>query len=255
MSVDNAEGDFTEEELAGVRWTETEVIKAQRNKYRLENGGWRYDIKGLKDSTIFAVRVRGKNKSGWGTYCAPKSGTTKKLTIDSSILKSKEKEALLKFVTKKERKKKWKLIFRGSKDGFASTQFHMKCDNKGTTVTIIQSTQNHVFGGYTTLPWQASGGQYQLDPKAWIFLLRSTNPLYKKPQKWECKVGSNAVYHCSSYGPVFGSGFDFYLCSGCDSTNSSYCNPGNSYSCPADQTLLAGSYNFTVKDYEVYQIK
>jgi len=113
MSVDNAEGDFTEEELAGVRWTETEVIKAQRNKYRLENGGWRYDIKGLKDSTIFAVRVRGKNKSGWGTYCAPKSGTTKKLTIDSSILKSKEKEALLKFVTKKERKKKWKLIFSG----------------------------------------------------------------------------------------------------------------------------------------------
>jgi len=253
--VENGKGDFTEEELVGVKWTEVEVIKATRAKYQSESGGWSFDIRDLKDSMIYAVRVRGKNKSGWGAYSSSVNGTTKKLTIDSVILKSKEKGALLKFVSKKERKKKWKLLFRASKDGFASTQFHAKCDNKGTTVTVIQSTMNHVFGGYTTLAWQASGGAYQQDPKAFIFLLRSTNKMYKKPQKWTVKNVSNSVYHSSSYGPTFGGGFDFYLCSGCDTTNSSYSNAGNSYNCPTDQTLLAGSYNFTVKEYEVYQIK
>jgi len=177
------------------------------------------------------------------------------LTIDSVILKSKEKAALLKFVSKKESKKRWKLLFRASKDGFASTQFHAKCDNKGTTVTVVYSTLNHVFGGYTTLSWQSSGDAYQQDPNAFIFLLRSTNVLYKKPQKWTIKTVTNSVYHSASYGPTFGGGFDFYLCSGCNVTSGSYSNAGNSYNCPTDQTLLAGVYSFMVKDYEVYQIK
>jgi len=221
----------------------------------VESGGWKYNIRNLKDSAVYAIRVRGRNKSGWGSFSSAAKGITKKLTIDSTILKPKEKAALLKMVTKKERNKRWRLLFRASKDGFASTQFHAKCDNKGTTVTVIHSTLNHVFGGYTALPWQSYGDAYQQDPKAFIFLLRSSNKLYKKPQKWTVKVVSTSVYHSSGYGPTFGGGFDFYLCSGCDTTNSSYSNAGNSYNCPTDQTLLAGSYNFMVKDYEVYQIK
>jgi len=108
--LESGKGDFTEEELIGVKWTDTEVIKATRAKYRLENGGWSYEVRDLKDSTVYAIRVRGKNKSGWGAYSSSVNGTTKKLTIDSVILKSKEKGALLKFVTKKERKKKMEII-------------------------------------------------------------------------------------------------------------------------------------------------
>ncbi|ETO31594.1 hypothetical protein RFI_05527 [Reticulomyxa filosa] len=199
---------------------------------------------------VYGVRVRGKNKSGWGGYSSAMKGITKKLSIDSIILKEKEKNALLKFVTKKERKKRWKLLFRASKDGFLSTQFHAKCDNKGTTVTVVHSSLGQIFGGYTALPWQAGGGSYQQDPKAFIFLLRSNNKTYKKPQKWTVKSVTNSVYHSSSYGPTFGGGFDFYLCNGCNTTSGSYSNAGHSYNCPSDQTLLAGSYNFMVKDYE-----
>jgi len=253
MNLEN-EGDFTEEELTGVKWTEAEVIKAQRNKFRSESGGWHYTIRNMKDSMVYAVRIRGKNKSGWGTYSSPMKAVTKKLTMDSIILKPKEKAALLKFVSKKERKKRWKLLYRASKDGFVSTQFHAQCDNKGTTVTVVQSTLNHVFGGYTTLAW-GTGDLYQQDANAFIFLLRSTNKMYKKPQKWTVKVVSNSVYHSMSYNPTFGGGFDFYLCSGCNTSTGSYSNAGNSYNCPTDQTLLAGSYNFMVKDFEVFQIK
>jgi len=66
---------------------------------------------------------------------------------------------------------------------------------------------------------------------------------------------SNAIYHGSAYGPTFGGGFDFYLCSNCDTAGSSYANAGNSYACPRDQNLLAGTYNFLVSEYEVYELK
>ncbi|ETO18031.1 hypothetical protein RFI_19264 [Reticulomyxa filosa] len=269
------EGDFNEDEISGLKWADIdgkksfEVLfnvghrqKMYYIKYRLELGQWQYDIRGLKDSMVYAIRIRGKNKSGWGGYSVPVKAVTKKLTIDSVIMKSKEKAALLKFVSKKERKKRWKLLFRASKDGFASTQFHAKCDNKGTTITVVLSALGHVFGGYTVLPWQSGGGAYQQDSNAFIFLLRSTNKIYKKPQKWGIKNGYNAVYHSGGYGPTFGMSLFFkkkkiifYTLFGCDTTNSSYSNAGNSFTSPVDQTLLAGSYNFLVKDYEVYQLK
>ncbi|ETO10564.1 hypothetical protein RFI_26819 [Reticulomyxa filosa] len=104
------------------------------------------------------------------------------------------------------------------------------------------------------------------------------------PVKWKVTNTANAVYHGSTYGPTFGmyhiytefnykqhyhivytvfrplfekksGGFDFYLCSNCDTTGSSYANAGNSYACPRDQNLLAGTYNFLVSEYEVYELK
>ena len=44
-------------------------------------------------------------------------------------------------------------IMRGSEDGFSSSIFHQKCDNKGPTLTIIQSDQGKIFGGYSMIPW------------------------------------------------------------------------------------------------------
>ena len=40
---------------------------------------------------------------------------------------------------------KWKLLFRGSRDGFQAQTFHSKYDNKGPTVTIVKSG-NNIFG-------------------------------------------------------------------------------------------------------------
>jgi hypothetical protein len=50
-------------------------------------------------------------------------------------------------------KKKWKLIYRASKDGFNASSFHSKCNNQGPTITIIQSTNGNIFGGFNTASW------------------------------------------------------------------------------------------------------
>ena len=49
----------------------------------------------------------------------------------------------------------WRLLFRASRDGFAASAFHSKCDNKGPTVTVVKSGAN-IFGGFTEKPWWTS---------------------------------------------------------------------------------------------------
>lgn len=51
----------------------------------------------------------------------------------------------------------WELIYRASRDGFGADDFHYKCDNVAKTLTIIQSKENYVFGGYTEEIWSTKG--------------------------------------------------------------------------------------------------
>ena len=46
------------------------------------------------------------------------------------------------------------LLYRASRDGWASSNFHFCCDNRGPTVTVIKSG-NNIFGGYTELNWDS----------------------------------------------------------------------------------------------------
>ena len=45
------------------------------------------------------------------------------------------------------------LIFKGSRDGFLSSMFHSKCDNIGSTFSIIKSEHGRIFGFYTNISW------------------------------------------------------------------------------------------------------
>ena len=49
--------------------------------------------------------------------------------------------------------KKFKLLYRGSRNGFKALDFHRCCDNQGCTFTIIKSEMGKIFGGYTDIPW------------------------------------------------------------------------------------------------------
>ena len=46
----------------------------------------------------------------------------------------------------------WRLLFRASRDVFAASAFHSKCDNKGPTITVVKIGGN-IFGGFTENAW------------------------------------------------------------------------------------------------------
>jgi len=211
-------------------------------------------VRQLVEQSSYAVRAKAKNLSGWGDFCSPMPFTTQKLIIDSKILKPNEKKQMLKWLPKVDRNKKWKLMYRASKHGFGSSQFHAKVDNKsGTTVSIIQSTMNHVFGGYTTIAWTSSGN-YASDNNSWIFLVRAGKNITPKKGKWKVTQTQYSVYHSSGNGPTFGGGHDFCVTNAANTNTSSYANAGHSYACPKNNNLLAGQYNFSVKDMETYML-
>lgn len=76
---------------------------------------------------------------------------------ESEILTSEEHQSILKGWLPSDVQGEWRLLFRASRDGFATDAFHSKCDNKGPTVTIVKSGKN-IFGGFTERPWTTEGG-------------------------------------------------------------------------------------------------
>ncbi|UZO09108.1 uncharacterized protein OCT59_029345 [Rhizophagus irregularis] len=53
---------------------------------------------------------------------------------------------------------KFKLLLRGSRDGFTPKKFHELCDNKLCTITFIKvKGTEEIIGGYNPLEWKSSG--------------------------------------------------------------------------------------------------
>jgi hypothetical protein len=51
----------------------------------------------------------------------------------------------------------WRLLYRESRDGFGSSNFHSKSDGVPNTITIILMTGGFIFGGFTPIAWDSSG--------------------------------------------------------------------------------------------------
>ncbi len=84
---------------------------------------------------------------------------------------------------------KFKLVYKASIDGFAAKSFHEKCDLIKNTLTIIKTTDNYIFGGYTRQNW--SGNEIgKIDPHAFIFSLKNKN---KSRFKINCQSGDDAI--------------------------------------------------------------
>ncbi len=155
-----------------------------------------------------------------------------------------------------ENETKFELVYRASRDGFSASSFHSKCNSIPKSLTIIKTTNNYVFGGYTEAAWY-SNGQYTSNDNTFIFSLINKN---NAPIKIKCTYPPYAIYNNPSYGPSFGGGHDLYISDSSNINTSSYSNLGSSYCHPLyasgsidAQSFLAGSYNFQTVEIEVFK--
>jgi len=153
--------------------------------------------------------------------------------------------------------KKWKLIYRGTRDGFRGEDFHRHCDRKAGTVAIIKTTDGNVFGGYTEQLWSLDGNIE--DRSAFVFSL-----VNQRDQPFI--VNASSIYCDSDHGPSFKS-FDGseILDIGSDSntdTNSSSDLGGIYYLYPSyphelnekARYILDGEESFQTVEIEVYHL-
>jgi hypothetical protein len=152
--------------------------------------------------------------------------------------------------------KKFYLLYRGSRDGFGATDFHRRCDGHANTVTLISSTNDCIFGGYTPVAW-SSRDDYASDPsqKSFLFTLKNRHNL--GPRIFKHKHESNAIYDNQMYGPTFGTGHDIHVCCQCHSPKNSYTRLGWDYtndSGISECQVFTGARNFTVEEIEVFEV-
>jgi hypothetical protein len=165
----------------------------------------------------------------------------------SVLLKSTDFSMIKKWLDKEYQNRKFKLLYRGTKDGMNATTFHNLCNNKGPTVSVMKSKHGKVFGGFMPDAW-TSRNNYINTRNSWVYSITAKAKYTMNDPNTYAQYGGYDYY---TYGPTYGGGHDIYLATDFTS-NSNYCNR-HSYNFP-DNTTLTGGYNFQLEEIEVYSI-
>ena len=171
-----------------------------------------------------------------------------------TLLSEENQEKLNEFYSKWNTK--WVLIYKATRDGFRSNDFHRYCNKQGPTMTIIQSkTGGYLFGGYTSVSWQ-SIDNYAVDNNG-PFLFTLTNPHGIPPTKYKIAHPKSAIRDHSDYGPIFGGGHDINVCDQSYTTTYSNSNFPHSYidTTGKGNATFTGNKNFQTREIEVYKLK
>ncbi|KAL7468142.1 hypothetical protein ACHAXS_008384 [Conticribra weissflogii] len=141
------------------------------------------------------------------------------------------------------------LLYRSSIDGLNAATFHAKCDNKGPTLTIIETADSSILGGYTDASW-SSDDAYISSNKAFLFVLSGMGNVSPIRMKMKQHVTYSGILCHPMVGPAFGyehGPLDLYV-----SGSTVITNFGSAYEVSSSGKLFIGS--FIIKEMEVFQV-
>ncbi|GBB87233.1 hypothetical protein RclHR1_13680006 [Rhizophagus clarus] len=175
--------------------------------------------------------------------------------IDSNIITSQHAETISKWVNGLEvtdelvTKYEFKLLFRGSRDGFSPDKFHETCDLQSCTVIIAKvKGNNEIIGGYNPIEWNTVDG-YSYTKDSFIFSFNSKD---RNKNFILSHIIDNqyAINNRSYYGPSFGNG-DLIIWGLDINTLCNYCYIcKNSY----ERSIRETEGRFSIEEYEVFQL-
>ncbi|GBC06501.1 hypothetical protein RclHR1_06890005 [Rhizophagus clarus] len=174
-------------------------------------------------------------------------------SIDSKIITYQHTELISKWISrlgitnKIKNPYEFKLILRGSRDGFSSSKFHEICDNQSHTISIIKvKNSDEILGGYNPDIWK-SDNSWGATKDSFIFSFKDKenieNNILSRVTKKEY-----AMFNSPNRGPSFATNLVLY---GNDSYDRSYCEKDFLY---YDKPIRETEDYFSVKEYEIFQI-
>ena len=186
------------------------------------------------------------------------------IIMDSQILTEEEKLKLRQMFIKNnyEMHPEWKLIYRGSDEGFDSHSWNEKCTEKQNLIAIIHSSSHNVFGGFSVNGWvKPSAMSYEISYKedyhAFLYSLRSSDG-NKEPEIFRIKpedVRQATVSECNHMCCFGFNGYDMAISDKCNENRISWVAwQGNrcSFKTPTGNYLNGGRQNFSVLEIEVF---
>ncbi|RIB18633.1 hypothetical protein C2G38_2036732 [Gigaspora rosea] len=147
----------------------------------------------------------------------------------------------------------FKLLLRGSRDGFACEIFHKLCDNiPGTIVVAKNYSTDEIVGGYDPLIWKIYNVRSERVTTADSFIFSLENRYLNKSILSRVKDASRAILYgdyITLRGPWFGSDLGMRD-KACKNSKTWYCT-NHFYE---HRVISCVSSRFPVDDYEVFQI-
>ena len=152
----------------------------------------------------------------------------------------------------------FKLVYRASRDGDTSKEFHKRCDNIGPNLTLVMTDKDIKFGGFTYCNWEVPNkdikmndeqGVQKPDNDSFCFSLNLKKIYAHNNDK------NGAIFCCNRYGPTF--------CENIFSINNEMLSKGgyctrNETSCFSgqmeDYEISGGEKNFNIKELEVFEL-
>ena len=176
--------------------------------------------------------------------------------INTDIISSQEEiqfiENRLKQIYYFQNKKiKYQLIYKGTKNGDKSLNFHTKVDGIKNTLTLVKTKKGIRFGGFTSEIWNQIGGYGKCDPFAFCFSL-------ELKKIYNSQKNQLAIFCSDGYGPyfkgtntIFGIYNNFFSEGGwCDYTTFAY----SFGKFEKNFEITNGEQKFEVDDVEVFKI-
>jgi len=177
------------------------------------------------------------------------------IPFDSTLIKAEHVAKLCDWIDRKDGKPytfeeipyKFKLLIRGSRDGFEAETFHEKCDNKGATIVVMQiAYSGELVGGYNPIEW-TTGDVRLTTQNSFLFSFPKQGNLNDAKLSRVTRAGYAIRIKDKTHGPCFGDK-DLWMK-----------NNFNAYdSCSSDKDDYSDRVTtlskFWVLEYEVFQV-
>ena len=118
--------------------------------------------------------------------------------LTDKIIKTEEEIAELFSFISNGRERQFRLLYSPTFEANKKEDFHKNCDNKGSTIILVETTNGRRFGAFASLSWK-SNDQWVNDPFACIFS-------FDNHKKYKLLIPEYAYYGGKGYGPHFGGG-------------------------------------------------
>ncbi|PRP81202.1 hypothetical protein PROFUN_02036 [Planoprotostelium fungivorum] len=138
-----------------------------------------------------------------------------------------------------------------TRHGFPAGIFHQRCDDAGPTVTIIQSDNLSIFGGYAEACWAGEDGPIY-STKSFLFALKNPHGITTRLQL-KAEQRSESIQSFLEQGPTFGAGHDLFISDSSNTNRDSGCSlmSYEDTTTHGDQ-LFTGECEFQVREIELF---
>ena len=135
-----------------------------------EGNNFNFLIQDLSEYTDYEVRICCSCNGFIGSWSTIKKVRTSNKNYSIILEQSQKKNEFTKKLLDWTGYKRMELIYRATRDGSTSKDFHKKCDNQGPTISLFKNDKGYIFGGYASISW-FDKGRHKSAPDSFIFTL------------------------------------------------------------------------------------